>query len=202
MVGPSPNRPAREIDRLRAARAREHDDGVSRCGALSSAALTTERAMRPSNLSSRGPRRDNQRARAWCWVLARTALPARASSYAPLAPESAINAIVGSPSDTPQSCRCEVLIEPRASPRRIEGGGVVLGPTLNHPAREINRLRAARARERDKRDDGVAIRHASELSVRSTHRAEGLAATNRGRERGAGPYPKSPCPREQPTRAR
>ena len=79
---------------------------------------------------------------------------------------------------------------------------MVLGPSPNRPARESNRLRAARARERDKRDDGVAVRHASELSVRSTHRAEGLAATNRGRERGAGPYPDPPCPREQPTRAR
>ena len=58
---------------------------------------------------------------------------------------------------------------------------MVLGPNLNRPARRINRLLAARARERDKRDDGVAVRHASELSVLSTHRAEGLAATNRWR---------------------
>ena len=58
----------------------------------------------------------------------------------------------------------------------------MLGPNRNRPAREINRLRAARARERDKRDGGVAVRHASELSVRSTYRAEGLAATTRGRK--------------------
>ena len=30
---------------------------------------------------------------------------------------------------------CLVLIEPRASPRRIEGGSVVLGPILNRPVR-------------------------------------------------------------------
>ena len=77
----------------------------------------------------------------------------------------------------------------------------MLGSSPNRPARESIQLRASRARERDKRDDGVA-RHASELSVRSTHRSEGLAATNRGQERGAGPYPKPPCPRKQPTRAR
>ena len=64
---------------------------------------------------------------------------------------------------------------------------MVLGPNPNRPAREINRLRAARARERDKRDGGVAVQQASELSVVSTYRAEGLAATIRGRERGAGP---------------
>ena len=63
---------------------------------------------------------------------------------------------------------------------------MVLGPSLNRPARESIQLRASRARERDKRDDGVAVRHASELPVLSTYRAEGLAATNRGRERGAG----------------
>ena len=59
---------------------------------------------------------------------------------------------------------------------------MVLGPNLNRPARESIQLRASRARERDKRDDGVAVRHASELSVLSTHRAEGLAATTRGRK--------------------
>ena len=63
---------------------------------------------------------------------------------------------------------------------------MVLGPTPNRPARKSNRLRAARARERDTRDDGVAVRHASELSVLSTHRAEGLAATNTGWGRSAG----------------
>ena len=59
---------------------------------------------------------------------------------------------------------------------------MVLGPSPNRPARESNRIRATRARERDKRDDGVAVRHASELSVLSTHQAEGLAATIRGRK--------------------
>ena len=59
---------------------------------------------------------------------------------------------------------------------------MVLGPFLNRPARESIQLRASRARERDKRDDGVAVRHASELSVLSAYRAEGLAATIRGRK--------------------
>ena len=64
---------------------------------------------------------------------------------------------------------------------------MVLGPSPNRPARESIQLRATRARERDKRDGGVAVQQASELSVVSTYRAEGLAATIRGRERGAGP---------------
>ena len=120
VVGPILNRHARESNRLRAARAREHDDGVSRCGALPSAAL---------------------------------------------------------------SGRCvQVIIEPRTTPRQSEGESVVLGPNPNRPARESIQLRASRARERDKRDSGVAVRHASELSVLSTHRAEGLAATIRGRK--------------------
>ena len=129
-------------------------------------------------------------------------LPARSTGSAPLAPESAINAMMGSPSDTPQSCRCEVLIEPRASPRRIEGGSVVLGPNLNRAARESNRLAPDSTTTASHVVGPWSSAALSGRCVLSTYRAEGLAATIRGRERGAWPYPKPPCPREQPTRAR
>ena len=184
MLGPSPNRPARESNRLRATRARERDkrdDGVAVRHASELSVLSTHQAEGlavtirgrgrgggpypepPCPREQPAPRRSRQRARRrrltlWGLVLSRTERTTVLSTY-----------------------RDEGLAVTN------RGRGVVLGPGPTRPAREIDRLRAARARERDKRDDGVAVRHASELSVRSTHRAEGLAATNRWRERGAGP---------------
>ena len=51
---------------------------------------------------------------------------------------------------------------------------MVLGPSLNRPARESIQLRAARARDCDKRDDGVAVRP-TRLSCRCQVRIEPCA---------------------------
>ena len=124
VVGPILNRHARESNRLRAARAREHDDGVSRCGAL--VLRHTEREMRPKY---------TYRAEGLAATIRGRERGAEPQPEPPC------------PRDQPAT-------------RRFWAKSAI---------------------------NGVAVRHASELSVRSTHRAEGLAVTIRGRERGAGP---------------